>query len=218
MKILALEFSSGHRSVAVLSSGAVSEVVESVGRNTNAIGMIDAALRDAKVDREQIECLALGIGPGSYTGIRVAIALAQGWQLARGVKLLGISSAESIAAQAREDGVRGLVQVVIDAQREEFYRATYELTPESLREIAPLKIVSLAELRQSEQQGETFIGPEITRWFRGGKTIHPQAATLAKLAATRTDFVSGEKLEPIYLRQTTFVKAPPVRTSPEVQH
>ena len=104
MKILALEFSSGQRSVAVLSSSGVSEVVESGGRNTNAIGMIDAALRDAKVDREQIECLALGIGPGSYTGIRVAIALAQGWQLARGVRLLGISGAESIAAQARTDG------------------------------------------------------------------------------------------------------------------
>lgn len=214
MKILALEFSSGQRSVAVLNSGDVSEVVESGGRNTNAIGMIAEALRNAKVEREQIECLAIGIGPGSYTGIRVAIALAQGWQLARGVKLLGISSAESIAAQAREEGLRGLVQVVIDAQREEFYRATYELTENSFQEVAPLRIVSMAELRQGEKSGEVFAGPEVTRWFPNGRAVHSRAATLAKLAATRTDFVSGEKLEPIYLRQTTFVKAPAMRTIP----
>jgi tRNA threonylcarbamoyl adenosine modification protein YeaZ len=214
MKILALEFSSEQRSVAVLSSSDISEVVERGGRNTNAIGMIAEALRNAKVEREQIECLAIGIGPGSYTGIRVAIALAQGWQLARGVKLLGISSAESIAAQAREEGLRGLVQVVIDAQREEFYRATYELTEKSFQEIAPLRIVSMAELREGEQSGEVFAGPEVTRWFPDGKVTHSRAATLSKLAATRTDFVSGEKLEPIYLRQTTFVKAPPMREIP----
>ena len=52
-------------------------------RSTNALGLVEEALRQAQLDREQIECLAIGLGPGSYTGIRSAIALAQGWQLAR---------------------------------------------------------------------------------------------------------------------------------------
>ena len=52
--------------------------------------MIESALAEAKIEREQIEVIAVGLGPGSYTGIRAAISVAQGWQLARGVKLLGV--------------------------------------------------------------------------------------------------------------------------------
>ena len=120
MMILALEFSSSQRSVAVLrpnsrrdelheshsppSSGKsgtrgtrpsdmIFEAVETGGRGTNAFRMIEQTLSEAKIEREQIDVLAVGLGPGSYTGIRAAISLAQGWQLARGVKLLGVSSA-----------------------------------------------------------------------------------------------------------------------------
>ena len=95
MKILALEFSSPQRSVAVVESigderstmgdtsspgaqgpPALSEVVETGSLGANAIGMIDAALGRAQAEREQIECLAVGLGPGSYHGIRLAIAVA----------------------------------------------------------------------------------------------------------------------------------------------
>ena len=114
MKILALEFSSSQRSVAVVQSAAnghpphaapsVSEVIETGGRETRAIGMIEAALRDGGLEREQIDCVAVGLGPGSYAGIRAAIAFAQGWQLACKVKLLGICSVECIAEQAFAHG------------------------------------------------------------------------------------------------------------------
>src|ERR1044071_802880 len=114
MKILALEFSSSQRSVAIVQSAssrepnavAVSEAIETGGRATKAIGMIEEALRDAGLEREQIDCVAVGLGPGSYSGIRAAIAVAQGWQLARNIKLLGVSSVECIAEQARQDGIR----------------------------------------------------------------------------------------------------------------
>jgi len=96
---------------------ALGEAIEAGTRSTKALGLVEEALRQAQLEREQIECLAVGLGPGSYTGIRMAIALAQGWQLARPVKLLGISSADCVAAQARAEGVVGHVQVVIDAQR-----------------------------------------------------------------------------------------------------
>ena len=85
-------------------------------------------LREAGLEREQIEVIAVGLGPGSYTGIRVAISIAQGWQLARGVKLLGVSSAECLAAQAQAEKIFGRVNVVIDAQRNEFYLAAYEIS------------------------------------------------------------------------------------------
>jgi len=173
--------------------------------------MIESALADANVARNEIECLAIGLGPGSYTGIRAAIALAQGWQLAREVKLLGISSVEAIAAQAQADGLRGTVNVVVDAQRGEFYLATWELDENSQRETKPLGIVGRDVVESLLKAGEVVIGPEVTKWFPAGRIVHPRAATLAELAAARTDFVSGDKLEPIYLRETAFVKAPPSR-------
>ena len=211
MKILAFEFSAPQRSVAVVDGPACFEVVEVAVRHTDALGMIGKVLLAAQLEREQIECLAVGLGPGSYHGIRAAIALAQGWQLANGVKLIGISSAETVAAQAQADGFSGTASVVIDAQRNEFYVARYEISSHGCREVVPLRIVTLAEVETNEAAGEVLIGPEVTRWFPSGKMIFPHAITLGKLAARRNDFVAGEKLEPIYLRETAFVKAPPLR-------
>ena len=208
MKILALEFSSPQRSVAVLWRD---EFHESVSGAAAPFTMIDDALREAKLEREQVECIVVGLGPGSYTGIRAAISIVQGWQLARGIKLLGISSAQCIAAQAQMDGLIGRVNVIVDAQREEFYLAAYELTINGAREIEPLRIVTAAEVRGRADGGETLIGPEVSRWFPSGKAVFPRAAMLGRLALNRTDFVPGEKLVPIYLRETKFVKAPPPR-------
>jgi tRNA threonylcarbamoyladenosine biosynthesis protein TsaB len=205
MTILAFEFSSDQRSVALARDGSVlSEAAESGGhRVTNAFGLTEKVLAEAKVSRAEIEVIAVGIGPGSYTGIRAAIALAQGWQLATGVKLLGISSAECLAAQAQAAKMFSRVNVVIDAQRGEFYLAGWEISEAGRKEISALKIVTAAEIEAQQNAHAICVGPE------SGKILFPSAAMLAQLAATRTDFVAGEKLEPIYLRETSFVKAPP---------
>jgi tRNA threonylcarbamoyl adenosine modification protein YeaZ len=215
MKILALEFSSPQRSVAVLNADArggvlaTSEVVEAaLGNTMKPLGLIESALKDAGLEREQIECLAVGLGPGSYNGIRVAIALAQGWQLAASVKLLGVSSAECVAAQAQADGLAGRLAVVINAQRGEFYLADYDLSTAGQREISPLRLTTQDEVRARERAGELLIGPEVLRWFPNGRVVFPRAAMLGQMARGRKDFAPGEKLEPLYLRETQFVKAP----------
>jgi tRNA threonylcarbamoyl adenosine modification protein YeaZ len=176
--------------------------------------MIEEALRDAQLEREQIDCVAVGLGPGSYSGIRAAIAFAQGWQLARNVKLLGVSSAECIAEQAVADGLTGPINIIIDAQRNEFYLAQYDLSEKGPVEVQPLRLVTLAEVQQLERAGQTLIGPEVTKWFPGARIVFPRAAVLGQIALRRDDFVPGEKLEPIYLRETSFVKAPPPRIIP----
>ncbi len=188
-------------------------MVETGERATHAFSLIEAALREGKLEREQIECIALGVGPGSYTGIRAAIAVAQGWQLAREVKIVAVSSVECIAEQARAAGLTGRIGVVVDAQRNEFYLAQYELTAECCREAQPLQIVSLAQV-QAVQPSHTLVGPEVNKWFPAGRTFFPAASVLGRLALERNDFLPGEKLEPIYLRETTFVKAPPPRSFP----
>jgi tRNA threonylcarbamoyl adenosine modification protein YeaZ len=217
MKLLAFEFSSPQRSVAVAdvtAAGpalALSEVVDTGAYSTRALGMADEALRQAGLEREQIECLAVGLGPGSYTGIRVAIAVAQGWQLVTNVKLLGISTADCLAAQARHNGITGQVAVVIDAQRGEFYLANYEIAPSGCSARQPLRLASLAEVQACRHAGQLLVGPEVTNWFAAGRRLFPAAATLAGLVAARHDFTAGERLEPIYLRETKFVKTPPRR-------
>jgi tRNA threonylcarbamoyladenosine biosynthesis protein TsaB len=212
MTILALEFSSQQRSVAVArGNSAPVGAVETGGRNTAAFGMIEKVLAEAKMEREEIEVIAVGLGPGSYTGIRAAIAIAQGWQLARGIKLLGVGVGGAIAAQVWAEKIFGRVNVVVDAQRNEFYLAVYGISEGGWNEIEPLKIVTLAEIQSRADADEILAGPEVARWFPDGRVIFPRAATLAQLAAGRNDFVAGEKLEPVYLRVPDFVKVAPGR-------
>ena len=207
MTILALEFSSSQRSVAVAHRNGITEAIETGGHGTNAFGLIEEALLETRLDRSQIDVLAVGLGPGSYTGIRVALSIAQGWQLARGVKLLGISSAECLAAQVHAANIFGRVNVVIDAQRNEFYRATYDISHKGWTDVEPLRITNPTSAVGTAE--ELWAGPEVTRWFPNGTILFPSAATLARLATNRTDFKSGDQLAPIYLREANFVKAPP---------
>ena len=201
MTLLALEFSSEQRSVAVARDGVVlGGAEEAGGRATNAFGMIARALAGANVRREEIEVIAVGLGPGSYTGIRAAIAIAQGWQLARLIKLAGISSVEAIAARAQSEKIFGQVNVIVDAQRGEFYLATWNISENECREISPLKILAAAEVEARQRGGEICVGPET------GTILFPTASMVARLAGKRIDFTPDEKLEPIYLRVTSFVK------------
>ena len=213
MKILAFEFSSARRSVALVTeSQAIEAVSETDARSTTAFALIGDVLKRTGLDRQDIECVAVGLGPGSYTGVRVGISIAQGWQIATGVKLLGVSSAEAIAEQARRDGIRGPVTCAIDAQRQEFYTAVYDLKDDERQVTQSLRIETLAQLKERAARGETIITPDAPPV--AARKICPTAVVVGTLASKRTDFVPGEKLEPIYLRETAFVKAPPPRFAP----
>ena len=215
MKILALEFSSAQRSVAVVDTGGpsgdrlISEVLEAGDAATRAIESVQAVLGEAKLGREQIEAIAVGLGPGSYTGVRAALAFAQGWHLARNVPVFGVSSAECLAWEARAHGLTGRVHVVLDALRGEFYLAVYEISPDGVREIEPLRLAAIEVVRQREQPGECLVGPEIHRWFASGHIFFPRAAVLGHLAAGRSPADPVSHLEPLYLRETSYRKGAP---------
>ncbi len=221
MKILALEFSTERRSVAIAAANAAGEIAIlgqafSDSRDVGALTLVEQALREATCERTAVECIVVGTGPGSYTGIRAAIALAQGWQLACEAKLLGVSSVDALVAQAQREQWFGRINVVVDAQRNEFYLARFDISATSVSVVESLHLAALAEVQRHEAAGEWIVGPEVTRWFPRGKVLLPKATTLAQLASGRSDFLPGEKLEPIYLRETTFIKAPPLRVIPEL--
>ena len=206
MTILALEFSSDRRSVALARGGEIlaEAVQQTESRATDALGLIEKVLTQGKVLREDIEVVAVGLGPGSYTGIRAAIAVAQGWQLARGVKLLGVSSVAALAAQAQAEKIFGRVNVVVDAQRGEFYLGTWELSADRRVELSALRIVPAAEIEALKNAGDICVGPERSQFF-------PAASAVARLATGQGGFVSGADLTPVYLRETTFLKSAPAR-------
>ena len=221
MKILALEFSSPERSAALIDGRVAGSPVvlgsasERGGRSTRAIALIEEVLRQANCEREEIDCLAIGLGPGSYTGIRSAIALAQGWELARPVKILGLSTVECLARQVQSAHLVGTISIVIDAQRNEFYLARYEINAAGCREVEPLRVAAAAEVENRHAAGEIIVSPDTPRWQSlQVQLAGPTAVMLGRLAAEKTFFVPAEKLEPIYLREANFVKAPPSRVMP----
>lgn len=213
MKILAIDFSSPVRSVALAECVnkqfcLLGRTEERHGPSTHAFAMIETLLAESGVDRKSIDCLAIGLGPGSYAGIRVSLAIAQGWQLATDAKAVGISSVDCLAATARAGGRRGSSAFAVDAQRGEFYLAEYELTDAGCRETRSLSIVSRQVIDALMTEGKIVCGPDVAAAFDQAVETFPDAARLAEIACRQPRFVPADQLTPIYLRAASFVKAP----------
>ncbi len=211
MKILAFEFSTRWRSVAALDTaagagrgGGVAGEAES--RATPVFTLIGRALGCAGIEPAQIERLAVGLGPGSATGIRAAIAVMQGWHLARGVEVVGCSSLEVLAAGLQQAGRRGRVWLATDAQREEFHLAGYELDDSGHRLVEPLHLVSRAAIEALVGSGASVLGPGMPERVEGAEQAHPEALVLAHLAARCHLATAPERLEAIHLRTPTFTR------------
>jgi len=205
MKILALEFSSQQRSVAIVDDSGVLSEITTDQLKTGPLVLIEQALQQAQIGREEIQRLGIGIGPGSYTGIRSAIAVAQGWQLARDTELCTVSSFETLAATARGNDLRGETHFIIDAQRHEYYHCTWQLYDQTQQESTPISIIGVTAATELEAHGPDAAG------FPSCEPLYPSATALARLAMERSDHIRGCEIEPIYLRPTEFTKAPPPR-------
>ena len=215
MKILAVEFSSDHRSVAVLNGERLlAENIINEGRNTAAVQLIESTLTEAKTNRADIECIAVGIGPGSYTGIRAAIALTQGWQLGIGIRVQAVESLEALAIGRQFAGARGEITFAVDAARGEFYLAKFDLGDDGMRNLEPTRLAKQDEFEFLLSSGQSVVGPSLAKKYPEAKEAFPSAEFAGRLAAKRTEFVEASELEPVYLRKVDFVKAPPLRDIP----
>ncbi len=218
--ILALEFSTNRRSAAVFETSRdpihppqlLASGDEEVQRGISPFGLLDRLLNQAGITPSQVEQIIVGIGPGSYTGIRSALAIARGWQLANTVKLRGISTPEILAKKIQASGFAGRVHTVIDAQRGEVYSRSYLV---SILDIQPLGPIGLGNPDQLLiQEGDLIVGPGADRWFPQARSIFPEASIIPLLAHDSPNTLQDGEIEPIYLRQTTFQKAPPPRVLP----
>ncbi|MCX6871855.1 MAG: tRNA (adenosine(37)-N6)-threonylcarbamoyltransferase complex dimerization subunit type 1 TsaB [Verrucomicrobia bacterium] len=226
MICLAFEFTSDRRSVAI-SNGCqrvLSQVVHDRGRTTPVFHLIEQALAEAQVARASIGRLAISIGPGSYTGIRLAIAAAQGWHLATGIDVVAVDTFEALLRQTQRQAVTGPRVLCVNAQRQEF--AVREWDGQGWA--GPLHLESADLLLQRIIVGQAVFGPDLGTWIRGlastssemtaradALEAYPQASDVALLGANN-DPVPPETLAPVYLREASFVKAPPHRHIPGI--
>ncbi len=95
--------------------------------NTQLIPIIDDLLHTMGASRENIACVVCGKGPGSFTGVRIAMATAKGVASALARPLVPVSSLDAVAWEAWARGVRGRLFVVADAMRHEIYPAWFAL-------------------------------------------------------------------------------------------
>jgi len=97
------------------------------------LGMVEDLLAEARLELEQIEGIAYGEGPGSFTGLRIAAGVTQGLAFARGVGVVGVGSLLSLA----EESACEKVIACIDAHMGEVYHAAYRRTGSGWTEVSP---------------------------------------------------------------------------------
>jgi len=124
MRLLALETSTEFCSVALWQEGAIVERCEQVGQKHSELlmEMLDGVLREANITLAQLEGIAFGAGPGSFTGVRIACGVAQGLALGADLPVVGICTLEALAQASGYEKVIA----TLDARMAEVYHAAYE--------------------------------------------------------------------------------------------
>lgn len=131
--LLAVETSGSLCSLAIHVADRWFEDTQNVERlhNRVVLGCLDALVRRAGVDRRAFDCVAFGAGPGSFTGIRIAAAVAQGVAFGCGARVIPVSSSEALALalgrHGEHGGSRHRVMTVTRSRRDAFYLAEYRL-------------------------------------------------------------------------------------------
>ena len=213
MKLLAFETATEACSVALYLDGEVIERFEVAPRRHAELSLpwAEALLAEAGVKKSQLDAIAVGRGPGAFTGVRLAIALAQGIALALDRPVVPVSTLAVLAAQASGENILA----AIDARMGEIYAATFRCNEEDV--IATSDEVVIAPANYALPQGSGWVGVGTgfaaeqgalqaklqDRFTRIDANALPHAADVAKLASAtfaRGELVAPEFAEPAYLR------------------
>lgn len=228
--ILALDTASSVGGVALCRGPHVlgEETWHASGQQTAQILPAAARLWErAGVTAQDVQGIAVGTGPGSYTGLRVGLSLGKGFALALRIPLVGVPTLDAVAYQHRECGT--ILCAVVDAGRGQYYTASYRSgrggaqgeSPPELQRLGEYAVVTAEELAERVMAAgpEVYVGGELSPALvsrlaaRAGATLRcaaPSAALrrpafLAELARARlagSTQADAETLQPLYLRRT----------------
>lgn len=213
MQLLALETSSEFCSVALATEEDCLSREVRAGQNHSGIllPMIDALLAEAGIARQRLTGIAFGAGPGSFTGVRIACAVAQGLGLGLGLPLYPVATLEAMA----ESSGHNRVIAALDARLDEIYAAVYQRAGAGWDCLLAPCLTTLDALPAPAGNGWAGIGSAfamregaLARRLAGQlawstAAAHPEAegvARLARLMAGRGAGVDAAQAHPLYLR------------------
>jgi tRNA threonylcarbamoyladenosine biosynthesis protein TsaB len=216
MLILGIETATQQVSVALGGHEGVIGLVEIARGRRHAetlVPAIDFLCSQADIGLDEIGLVAVDIGPGLFTGMRVGLATAKALAQALRVPMIGISSLDLLAfPHRRSDRV---VVPVVDARKGEVFYAMYRQVPGGLQQVAPPRAAPVDELIAdllARSQETLCVGDGALRYrneIRDGyhcefaDQAHPSAAPLVQLAharALREEWSNPSEIQPLYLR------------------
>ena len=177
---------------------------------------IDFLRQQARIDLDEIGCVAVDVGPGLFTGLRVGVASAKAMAHALRIPMVGVASLDLLAFPVR--WTPRLIVAAIDARRSELFTASYRQVPGGIQRLGERRVSTPDDLAGDlEATGEDvlLVGDGGLRYHEAFEDVagveladqgmaHPSAASLVQLAharALREDFVQPWELEPLYLRR-----------------
>lgn len=232
MKLLAIDTSGAACSAALLRDGALTQRLELAPRRHGELilSMMDALLREAGLTPHDLDALAFGCGPGSFTGLRIAAAVTQGVAFGAGLDVVGVSTLAALAQGCRRRDGADSVLCAFDARMGEVYWGAYQTDPNGLMRALGDDVVCAPDAAwvpegRALAAGSAWYGvgsgwiayPEALSDRVGGAVILADAdreceaadiAVLAGDAFERGEALSPERAVPVYLRnQVTAARA-----------
>ena len=216
MLLLAIETSGMDGSLALLRDGQLlgERHLDRQGRHARTlVSEVRELLREHHIEPCDCGYLAVSMGPGSFTGLRVGITFAKTFAYATGAKLIGVETFDALAAGVSVTTTR--LHVVMNAQREELFLGEYEIPePGRFRQSNALRIVKVEQWLAELSPDVLVTGPGLEgchdritnrascsprdEWY-------PQAAIIGRVAASmsdRADLPNCWDFEPLYVRKS----------------
>jgi tRNA threonylcarbamoyladenosine biosynthesis protein TsaB len=210
--LLALDTATETCSVALLRGGSVVLRSETVGQrhSERALPMVDDLLRATGTALRDLDYIAFGAGPGSFTGLRIACGLAQGLAWGAGKRVVPVGNLMALAARVFEQEGCERVLCAVDARMHEAYCAIYRRAEVPVEERAPA-LAQPEELASLVRSVDAVAGDALTVFgaafdgFAGRRfpDLRADAADIATLAGTapmRARAVAPQAAMPLYVR------------------
>ena len=224
MRILALETSTEWCSVAVGDGTRWILAEERAGHSHSErlLPMVDAALNEAGWTLRQLNGIAFGAGPGSFTGIRIGCGVAQGLAFGADLPVVPVPTLAAIAQEVFRERGWNRVIACLDARMREVYLAAYAHRSDHWREVAapqvapPSEIIDPSRFDEGEWAGagNGFAAyPTLARQLaltRTAADAHPTARAIAELALpvlVAGDGVAAADAAPLYIRHRVALTA-----------
>lgn len=223
MNILALDTCTESCSAALLYQGELFERAEITqrGHSDLILGMMDELFEQAGTDISVVEALAFGRGPGSFTGVRVGVGVAQGIAYARDIPVIPISSLAATAQGVVDLFDVDYIAVAMDARMGEVYGASYQVKDGLVVLMDEEKVCPPEQFKPINEQSWLGIGSGWAEYdavlkenfvghLKEVSTQHfPQAASIIKLAQVEVEvgrLLPAEQALPVYLRDNVAKK------------